>query len=147
MLAPWLMPRRMTLAEFLAWNDGTDTRYELYDGQPVAMSPTRWAHGEVVARLARTIGNRLTEHRPDCSVLIGPGVQSRRRANSYFAPDLLVTCEPRNAESPLIEAPILLVEVLSDSTESNDRIFKLQEYQLLPSLREIVLIDPRRVHA
>lgn len=140
-------PRRMTLDEFLAWDDGTDTRYELHDGQPVAMAPTRWAHGEVVARLSRLIGNRLAERRPECSVLIGPGVQSRRRANSYFIPDMLMTCESRKADSALIEAPVLIVEVLSDSTESTDRIVKLQEYQLFPSLTEILLIDPRRIHA
>ena len=31
--------KRMTVAEFLDWDDGTDTRYELIDGRPVAMAP------------------------------------------------------------------------------------------------------------
>ena len=36
--------RRMTLEEFLRWDDGTDTRYELIDGVPVAMAPPAVAH-------------------------------------------------------------------------------------------------------
>lgn len=33
-------PRRMTLAEFLEWDDGTDRRYQLIDGVPVMMAPS-----------------------------------------------------------------------------------------------------------
>ena len=63
--------RRMTVDEFLAWDDGTDTRYELHEGQPVAMAPTRRSHSGLVGELARHIGNRLAEHRPECRVWIG----------------------------------------------------------------------------
>jgi Uma2 family endonuclease len=44
--------RHMTLAEFLRWEDGTDTRYELIAGSPVAMAPPTRAHGMLCARLA-----------------------------------------------------------------------------------------------
>ena len=45
-------PKRMTLAEFLQWDDGTDRRYELLDGIPVMMAPSLEAHGELAAALA-----------------------------------------------------------------------------------------------
>ena len=48
----------MSLAAFLEWDDGTDTRYELIDGRPRAMVPPTLAHGTIVANLARHIGNR-----------------------------------------------------------------------------------------
>ena len=41
----------MSLAEFLEWDDGTDTRYELIDGRPVAMAPPAEAHGTIVANI------------------------------------------------------------------------------------------------
>ena len=44
--------KRMSLAEFLEWDDGTDTRYELIDGRPRAMAPPIEAHGTIVANLA-----------------------------------------------------------------------------------------------
>jgi hypothetical protein len=50
--------QRMSLAAFLGWDYGTDTRYELLDGRPRAMVPPTLAHGTIVANLARHIGNR-----------------------------------------------------------------------------------------
>ena len=56
-----LAPRRMTLAEFLEWDDGSDRRYELVDGFTVMMAPATEAHGELAASAddARSA--------PDCS--------------------------------------------------------------------------------
>jgi Uma2 family endonuclease len=139
--------RRMTIEEFLVWDDGTETRYELYDGQPVAMAPNRRAHSGMVSELGRRIGNRLRESDPQCRVWMGCGIRSQRRSHSYFIPDLVVSCEAVADDPPELEQPILVVEVLSDSTESTDRIVKLIEYQLVPTIREILLIDPRRYHA
>ena len=48
--------KRMSLAAFLEWDDGTDARYELLDGRIVAMAPPIEAHGTIVANLARHIG-------------------------------------------------------------------------------------------
>jgi Uma2 family endonuclease len=43
---------RMTLAEFLRWDDGTDTRYELVDGCILSMAPPNDAHGTITVNLA-----------------------------------------------------------------------------------------------
>jgi Uma2 family endonuclease len=52
-------PRRMTLAEFLEWDDGTETHYELVRGQVIAMTPPSPAHG----RIAVNLGRHLASHR------------------------------------------------------------------------------------
>ena len=49
-------PRRMTLTEFLEWDDGTDTRYELLDGEVVAMAPPPPAHAIILPNLVRALG-------------------------------------------------------------------------------------------
>src|ERR1051325_8471104 len=49
----------MTVEEFLRWDDGTDTRYELIDGYVVAMAPPASAHGRLAARLAGAIDTAL----------------------------------------------------------------------------------------
>jgi Uma2 family endonuclease len=51
--------KRWTVDEFLAWDDGTDRRYELVDGEIVAMAPPREAHAATVINLAILIGNQL----------------------------------------------------------------------------------------
>ena len=56
--------RRMTLEEFLRWDDGTDTRYELMDGFPVAMAPPAEAHRILALRLGSRIDAALAGRRP-----------------------------------------------------------------------------------
>ena len=54
----------MTLDEFLHWEDGTDTRFELIDGVPSAMAPPARAHGILCATLGAMINSRLRSERP-----------------------------------------------------------------------------------
>ena len=56
--------KRMTLAEFLRWEDGTDTRYELLGGCPVAMAPPPIAHGILALRLSARIDPALRSRPP-----------------------------------------------------------------------------------
>src|SRR6516225_8572910 len=58
---------KMTVAEFVRWEDGSDTRYELLDGTPVAMTPPAVAHGMLSLRLGARIEAALRA-RPRASV-------------------------------------------------------------------------------
>jgi len=75
----------MTLEEFLRWDDGTDTRYELIDGFPVAMAPPAEAHRIMALRLGSRIDAALAGRRP-CNAQIEPGVVRPDRADSYYVP-------------------------------------------------------------
>ena len=56
--------RHMTIEEFLRWDDGTDTRYELIDSYPVAMAPPAEAHRILAVRLVSRIDAALAGRRP-----------------------------------------------------------------------------------
>jgi Uma2 family endonuclease len=73
--------RRWTLEEFLAFDDGTDRRSELLDGQIVAMAPTSDVRGALVARLAVRIGAGL---RPPCEVIAEAGMVPPERAENWY---------------------------------------------------------------
>ncbi|HEX2478663.1 MAG TPA: Uma2 family endonuclease [Geminicoccaceae bacterium] len=137
-------PKRMTLAEFLEWDDGTDRRYELLDGAPVMMAPTLEAHGELAAALALEIGSRV---RPPCRVISEGGIVVPDRADTYYVADLAVTCAPREPGRRMVIEPVLIVEVLSPSTSQVDRWRKVADYRTLPSVQEILVVfsDERRV--
>jgi Uma2 family endonuclease len=137
---------RMTLGEFLRWDDGTDTRYELIDGFPVAMAPPAEAHRILVVRLVSRIDGALAIRRP-CNAQIEPGVVRPDRADSYYVPDIAVTCEPNEPGRQAMVDPILIVEILSPSTERSDRRLKMPAYQAIDSVREIVFIDADSHHA
>jgi hypothetical protein len=82
----------MSLAEFLEWDDGTDTRYELIDGRLRTMASPIEAHGTVVANLARHIGNRL---KPPCRAVVEAGIIPLDRSDTWYQADLVVTCARR----------------------------------------------------
>ena len=138
--------RRMTLEEFLRWDDGTDTHYELIDGFPVAMAPPAEAHRILAVRLVSRIDAALAGRRPR-NAQIEPGVVRPDRADSYYVPDIAVTCEPNEPGRQAMVDPILIVEILSPSTERTDRRLKLPIYQAMESVREIMLIDADSHHA
>jgi Uma2 family endonuclease len=141
-----LAANRMSLAEFLRWDDGTDTRYELIDGVPVAMAPPAEAHRILAMRLGSRIEAALQTRRP-YNAQIDPGVVRPDRADSYYIPDIAVTCQPNEAGRQAMVDPILIIEILSPRTERNDRRLKLPAYQKIASVREILLIDADSRHA
>src|SRR5918996_2965204 len=128
---------RMTLAEFLRWNDGTDARYELVDGRIVAMAPPNDAHGTIVMNIGFEIRSRL---RPPCRVATEAGILRPHRDDSYYVADLGVTCGPAANTRQHLPEPVLIVEVLSPSTEDHDRGRKVPDYRAIASLQEILLV-------
>lgn len=135
----------LSLAEFLAWEELQAARDEFFRGKVVDMACSTRGHGRVITNLARHLGRHLDATR--CQPFLqGMKVQVGDEAVLY--PDVFVTCDERfAADDPVVTAPVLVIEVLSPSTQRYDRSEKFAIYRKLPSLREYVLIDPdtRRV--
>jgi Uma2 family endonuclease len=136
--------KRWTIEEFLAWDDGTDRRYELVGGQIVAMAPPSEAHAAIVVNLGAELRSRLE---PPCRALGEAGVRLPDRNDTYYQVDLAVTCAPPDTARHHVVDPVLLVEVLSPSTAVHDRGRKVEDYSRLPSVKEILLVssEERRV--
>jgi Uma2 family endonuclease len=130
----------MTVDEFLAWDDGTDTRHELVDGTIRAMAPPSNVHGTIVSKAAVLMGSALRAKRP-CRSQSEAGV--RIDQHTWWQADIAVTCTPVVPGSE-IDRPILIAEVLSPSTRVQDLGRKLIDYKGLPSVREIWMIDSER---
>jgi Uma2 family endonuclease len=129
----------MTLEEFLCWDDGTETRYELIGGFPVAMAPPAEAHRILAMRLGSRIDAALAVRRP-CNAQIEAGVIRPDYADTYFEADIAATREGNEAGRQAIKDPFLIVEILSPSTERHDRRVKLPAYRQISSVQEILLI-------
>jgi Putative restriction endonuclease len=111
-------PKRMTLAEFLDWEDGTDTRYELVGGRIVAMAPPAPEHSRIIGNLAGQLARHL---KPPCGVYVEAGIVLPDRADTYYQADLAVSCTPLEPGARWVPDPILVVEALSPSTLAHDR--------------------------
>ena len=140
---------RMTVAEFQDWQPPADLaqrRWELVDGEPGCMSPPSIDHGAIQNELGRLLGNWLAANRPDCRVIITPGVVPRIRSDvNERIPDLAVICGPIRPARTL-DNPMLLIEILSPSNEAKTRA-NVWAYASIPSVRDIVLISSTSVSA
>ena len=138
--------KRMTLAEFLRWEDGTDTRYELLGGCPVAMAPPAIAHGILALRLGARIDAALRS-RPPCFGQSEAGIARPDRNDTCYIADLAVTCTPPERGQQLLQDPLVIVEILSPGTALYDRQTKVSDYRRIPSVQEILLIDSTSIFA
>src|SRR5437763_17135999 len=92
----------MTLAEFLRWEDGTATRYELLGGCPVAMAPPASAQGILALRLGARI-DAPPRPRSPCLGQREAGIARAGRNVTCYTAALAVTCTPPQRGSPLLQ--------------------------------------------
>ncbi len=130
-----------TVEEYLAFERASETKHEYYAGEIVAMAGASYAHNLIAMTTGTSLSVQL-RGRP-CAVL--PSDQ-RLRVGPFGPltyPDLMVVCgQPQfTDERPdTITNPTVIIEVLSPSTEGDDRGRKFRHYRTLESLQEYVLI-------
>jgi len=134
--------------DYLAWEPEQPCRNEYIDGEVFAMSGASDAHGTVAGNVFAALHAHVRG--TPCKPFIADMKVHVATANSFFYPDILVTCDPRDRTPEASHAkqfPTLIVEVLSPSTEAYDRGNKFAAYRQLESLQEYVLIslEARRV--
>lgn len=144
--------QKLTFEEYLAYNDGTDTRYELVDGELVPMSLGTGKHGAIIRFVARQFEDVISQSgQPWVSLPALVGVRSPRGRNwdTSRIPDVTVltvaqweSMGEREAVVDLNEPPpLLVVEVVSPSTKTDDYRSKRSEYGLL-EIPEYWIVDP-----
>ena len=135
---------KMTLAEYMAWEEQQPGRNEFCRGDIYVMTGVRMENAIVTANLARHVGNHLSGT-PRRVFIEAMKVQIADDMVLY--PDVFVACGPFKPGVLVVTDPVLIVEVLSPSTQAYDRSQKFALYRRLPALQEYALIDPetRRV--
>jgi Uma2 family endonuclease len=131
----------MTLAAFLAWDDGTDRRYQLVDSVPVMMAPTTQAHGELAAAFMMEIGSRLSR---SCRLVAKAGITVESRSGTCYVADLAATRALPVHGLRTVTEPVLIVEVLAPALRGVDRVRKLADYRTLSSVQEILVFHGER---
>jgi Uma2 family endonuclease len=125
------LPMRLDKPAFLAWVQGREERYELADGRVVMMTGASRTHGILVLNIAMLLRNQLDP----TTVIADFGLDAGPRTLRY--PDIMVD---RGGGDYTTSDPILLMEVLSPSTEALDLGDKAAEYLRLPNLAAYVVI-------
>jgi Uma2 family endonuclease len=131
----------LTPEEYLAAEREAETRSEYVDGVVYEMTGAQINHIRIVTNLIIELGLQLRDRPYD--VLATEMKVRMPDSRKFFYPDIsVVSGEPQfhDDRKDIILNPVLLVEVLSKSTEAFDRGLKFQAYQQLPSLREYLLV-------
>jgi Uma2 family endonuclease len=131
---------RFTPAEYLEWEENQEFRHEFVDGEVYAMTGGTINHSEIAANLINVLKNHLRGS--GCKVLTSDAKVQTVESNSFFYPDVSVTCDARDRNATkFISHPCLIVEVLSPSTEAYDRGDKFRMYRRSLDLQEYVLVS------
>jgi Uma2 family endonuclease len=132
----------MSYAEYLAFERDAEAKHEYVNGQVYAMAGGSAEH----ARLAMRLGAMLLQALGDrpCEVFSADlRVRNRETGRSTY-PDVTVICghiDHADDDEHAATNPMLIAEVLSDGTESQDRGDKWRHYQRIPSLKVYVLVS------
>lgn len=138
-MATHLHPTPIAVADYLRGETTAVTRHEYVAGAIHAMVGGTRRHNALSFRLALLIGNAL---QPPCEGY-GSDMKIHIRVGEediFYYPDLSVSCQEETGNPHYNEHPVLIVEVLSPSTERVDKHEKLLTYQRLPSLQEYLLV-------
>ena len=138
--------KRLSVEEFLALEAASDVKHEYFDGEAFAMAGGSARHSQIAVNLSAGLHAAALErgcnvYSSDLMVFCPTGLRTY--------PDVSVVCEqPRfedDRELTLLN-PLVVVEVLSETTEAYDRGRKFENYQSIPSLREVALVAQDRAH-
>ena len=138
----------LTPEEYLAVERKSEIKHEYFGGEMFAMVGASKRHNLITANIIRILGNQLLD-RP-CNVYPSDMRVKVSATGKYTYPDVVVACEEEkfdDAENDTLLNPVVVIEVLSESTEAYDRGQKFKQYQHINSLTEYLLVaqDPYRV--
>ena len=133
---------RMTVDEFLRWVQTQESgRYELIDGEVVMMSPETIRHVRVKAEAWLALRNAIAKAGVSCTAF-ADGVSVRINDFKLREPDISVQCKPADVDALVLDAPVILAEVVSPTSVRDDTGVKLGEYFGIASLRHYLIVDP-----
>lgn len=134
---------KLSVEDYLEGEKLSSIRHEYVEGEVFAMAGASDNHGRVTGNIFVALSIHLRNS--PCEPFTGE-TKVRVTSKVYYYPDILVSRE-ENPESPYFRnAPILIIEVTSPSTEKIDRREKLLFYQQMPSVQEYAVLDQHKIN-
>jgi Uma2 family endonuclease len=138
--------QRLTIAEYLDFERRSETKHDYLDGDVFAMTGASRSHNRITLNIALALETEIGDR--DCEVFANE-MRVLTPTHLFTYPDVVVACSPLQFDDGEVDTllnPLLVVEVLSKSTEAYDRVTKLAHYRTIPSLAEVLLVAQGKVH-
>jgi Uma2 family endonuclease len=136
--------KKYTTEEYLALEEKSEYKSEYIDGYIFKMAGSTESHIQISFNATRLFADKL---RGKCRAYQSDMKVWVEQAGTFFYPDVTVVCGKRKFykdRTDIVENPILLVEVLSKSTQEYDKNDKFFTYQNIESFQEYVLISQNK---
>ncbi len=135
------LPPKLSAQDYLDGEMVSEVRHEYIDGEVYAMAGGTLNHNRIALNIAGALDDAMdgSKCRPfvnDVKVKV-----ATLETESFYYPDVVVTCDPDDNEPLYLERPTTIFEVLSESTERVDRNEKFLAYRSLPTLEDYVLVS------
>jgi len=139
---------KMTPGEYLALERSSlDIKHEFFDGDVFAMVGAGINHNRININLAGELRNRFKADNSPCEVLSND--MRVKIENNYTYPDIVIFCGDAQFEDNKFDTltnPVIIIEILSDSTEAFDRGDKFTYYRAISALKEYILVSQKKYH-
>lgn len=139
-----------TPEEYLALDENSQQRHEYWNGEVYMMSGGTPNHNRITLNAVGILDRALAKRKSNCTVFAADLRLRVKKANIYTYPDVMVICgdiEYDTTRRDVVLNPIVIVEVLSDSTEQLDRTKKFAAYRQIPTLQAYIMVDQQSVLA
>ena len=131
------LQKPMSLAEFLLWEERQELRWEFDGFEPVAMTGGTAAHETIGGNVRAVLQGRL---RGGACRVYGPTLKVEVAGRIRY-PDAFVACTPVAPKANVVHDPVVVFEVLSESTARTDMVRKLGEYAETTSIQRYVILQ------
>ena len=126
--------------DYLEWEANQDYKNEYFAGDVFAQAGASSTHGTLTLNLGAILNMHLKG--TSCRAYIADMKLRVSEVDAFFYPDVMVTCDQRDRDTDMYKQhPVLIAEILSDSTAEYDRTFKFACYQKIATLRDYLLIS------
>ena len=132
--------------EYLFLERKATTKNEYLNGEVFAMPRVNLAHNLITVDIATVLN--VQSRRLNCVVFSSCMRVKERQSDSYFYPDVVIACGESQFEDDTFDTllnPVVIIEVLSPSTEIYDRTEKFEYYKQIPTLQEYMLVSQDKV--
>jgi len=136
----------MTPGEYLTLERSSlDIKYEFFNGEAFAMVGAGRNHNRINVNLTRELSYHFKTDQFACDLFSND--MRVKIKGSYAYPDIVIFCgdaEFEDNEFDTLTNPVIIMEILSDSTEAFDRGDKFAYYQVIPTLKEYILVSQKK---
>lgn len=137
----------MTPEEYLDFDRNSPIRHEYFEGKIVAMTGANKNHNLINANLAADLAAQFRADGSTCRVFSNDMRVKIENKSGFAYPDIAIACgnlEFEDDEIDILNNPMVIIEILSESTEAYERGDKFAHYRAIPTLLEYILVSQNK---